>query len=374
MTAAIDPTIEEIIDSVLAPKTRSQYRTYINRYVDFCHRNNYDIDNPEYNDLVDYIAAYFHFLKIDMALGTGVISQAKSALVFLYKKKRRQPNPAQSTQAKDYVNGNIRRNKRLGLDVEKKAYPLKAAELNQILITMMYLPEFSRYYYSLMFVMCYLGCFRIGEVLNLRWQDVGLGRNTNGIEYVVVRLTWHKTAGTLSGSKIYKLYDEDGVAHLNIVQVFKNFKNFIEQSFTRIDQAGILFSTFKYDSNNGAVVINRYHKQQPPLIMSLLDELADRNCSIPEYISLHSFRRGGAAFRVFDSPFKKFDYNQLMAWCRWTNIPTMLSYLVSLKISEDIETTTLLDPSMHNVMNQISATDDVNYELLAQMVFSIYLG
>ena len=44
--------------------------------------------------------------------------------------------------------------------------------------------------YRFMFYCAFLGCFRMGEVLALTWDDVALKEDENG-KYVSIRLRWH---------------------------------------------------------------------------------------------------------------------------------------------------------------------------------------
>ncbi|RHY52842.1 hypothetical protein DYB30_011013, partial [Aphanomyces astaci] len=48
-------------------------------------------------------------------------------------------------------------------------------------------------------------------------------------------------------------------------------------------------------------------------------------------------RRGGCFYRVFESPERKFNFRELMAWCRWTDAKTCCEYLVTRSISDGID-------------------------------------
>ncbi|RLO12303.1 hypothetical protein DYB28_009412 [Aphanomyces astaci] len=53
-------------------------------------------------------------------------------------------------------------------------------------------------------------------------------------------------------------------------------------------------------------------------------------------------RRGGCFYRVFESPERKFNFRELMAWCRWDDTKTCCEYLVTKSLSDAIEPRHLL--------------------------------
>ncbi|KAF0716321.1 hypothetical protein As57867_002898, partial [Aphanomyces stellatus] len=54
-------------------------------------------------------------------------------------------------------------------------------------------------------------------------------------------------------------------------------------------------------------------------------------------------RRGGCFYRVFESPERRFNFRELMAWCRWADTKTCCEYLVTKNLSDDIDPRLLLE-------------------------------
>jgi integrase len=98
-------------------------------------------------------------------------------------------------------------NKQNNIDDEKKAHPVSVHELSIIMNAFSALHPFVGAMYRFMFSAAYLGCFRMGEVLNLTWDDVSIHNDEKG-KYVSVRLRWHKKAHVESACQIYHLVDE----------------------------------------------------------------------------------------------------------------------------------------------------------------------
>ena len=74
----------------------------------------------------------------------------------------------------------------------------------------------------------------------------------------------------------------------------------------------------------------------------LLQGVVERSPTLSIGISLHSMRRGGCFYRVFDSTERKFNFRELMAWCRWEDAKTCCEYLVTKSISDKIDPRNLL--------------------------------
>ncbi|KAF0693846.1 Aste57867_15224 [Aphanomyces stellatus] len=54
-------------------------------------------------------------------------------------------------------------------------------------------------------------------------------------------------------------------------------------------------------------------------------------------------RRGGCFYRVFESPERRFNFRELMAWCRWGDAKTCCEYLVTKNMSDAIDPRLLLE-------------------------------
>ena len=71
--------------------------------------------------------------------------------------------------------------------------------------------------YQFLFAVAFMGCFRMQEVLSLKWGDFSKCVNANNNPYISIRLNWHKTAVAEYESQIFYLYDENQVLGLKII-------------------------------------------------------------------------------------------------------------------------------------------------------------
>ncbi|ETV99611.1 hypothetical protein H310_08262 [Aphanomyces invadans] len=65
---------------------------------------------------------------------------------------------------------------------------------------------------------------------------------------------------------------------------------------------------------NGAPKIEWYHGLEQTNLRKWLTELVQATPDLPIGITLHSLRRGGSFFRVFESRERRFNFRELMAW------------------------------------------------------------
>ena len=72
-------------------------------------------------------------------------------------------------------------------DEENKAYPISVHELSLVIDSFHQFGSFTGAMYRFLFSACFLGCFRISKMLNLRWNDVALRKDDKG-KYVSIRL------------------------------------------------------------------------------------------------------------------------------------------------------------------------------------------
>ena len=149
-------------------------------------------------------------------------------------------------------------------------------------------------------------------------------------------------------SQIYRLYNEPGQFVLNVVDLFKQYKQLVFGSGSRIEQSNMVFCRFQFHTTIGDVSLTPHCNIKQDNISLIIRMVVESNSDLPEGITLHSFRRGGAHYRCFDSDFK-FTFRELMACCRWTDTTTMCHYLVSRKISDEINPTMLLNPDRFSV-------------------------
>ncbi|ETV68355.1 hypothetical protein H257_15676 [Aphanomyces astaci] len=167
--------------------------------------------------------------------------------------------------------------------------------------------------------------YRISEVLTLRWNDVDIVGDANG-RYLSVRLRWHKKVNMEEDCQVYHLVDEMTFRCLRVC-------GFYDEHIAKVRNAGagvnISSSTFVFPN--------------------FVDQQSGRTPILPIAISLHSLRRGGTFFRVFESKERHFNFRELMAWCRWADAKTCCEYLITQSISKEIDPRNLLrtgsDPS-----------------------------
>ena len=136
---------------------------------------------------------FFHTI-IGTGLGTSTVDLAKSAAVWMYKELKIKPNPGQDERCKDYVKGLMKYVRSNNLEEHISAHPLNLHELFELINGLQGLPMFSKLYFTFIFVLCFLSCFRISEFLGLRWCDIDVRKDSKQSEYLAVRLNWHKTA------------------------------------------------------------------------------------------------------------------------------------------------------------------------------------
>ncbi|CAK4282227.1 unnamed protein product [Aphanomyces euteiches] len=86
-------------------------------------------------------------------------------------------------------------------------------------------------------------------------------------------------------------------------------------------------------------------------------------------------RRGGAFYRVFESPERRFNLRELMAWCRWEDIKTCCEYLVTKNICDANDPRLLLHKRSTNQFvvagDQLASTVDI--EALADTIIRAIL-
>jgi site-specific recombinase XerD len=243
-------SIDEILDSVLSPNSHKNYNSQIKKFKTYLESNSQPLVSSNYGSLVDNLVDFFHTV-VGTGLGTSSVDSAKSATVWLYKKLKVKPNPAQDDRCKDYVKGLKKYVKSNNLEEHISAHPLELYELRLLIEGLNDLPLFSKLYYQLLFVLCFLSCFRISECLNLRGSDVSIHKDSNEREYLAVRLNWHKTATVNMESQIYHLYNEMGEQTLSIVQLYKDFQHAVFYSGCRIETSNAVFCRFQYQSSSG---------------------------------------------------------------------------------------------------------------------------
>jgi site-specific recombinase XerD len=186
----LPPSKETIEDAFHAKSTRRTYKTYQNQFTDFCkvQKKGLAPDKASASVCTDF----FHYLYTT-GKKAKTVESAKAALVAFFSEKNVSPNPARDNESKKYVVALQKYNKQNNIDEENKAHPVSVFELSRIISSFSSHHLFVGSMYRFLFCASFLGCFRISEVLNLTWDDVGIREDEKG-QYVCIRLRWHKKA------------------------------------------------------------------------------------------------------------------------------------------------------------------------------------
>ena len=335
-------SIGEIIEAALAGTTLNAYKSYIKQFQVFC-RANPEIPRVTEENQVDLILLFLHSLY-ERQLKSGTIDQAKSALVYMFNGNTTNiENPARNKRVKKYVLGLKKMKKKSGEEETIRAYPLSIYQLNEMHKDCQAQHPFITIFYRLVFAIAYLGCFRMAEVLNLKWRDVRLDCDASGVNIVVVRLTWSKTAQVGSVSQIYSLYNENEPS-LQVCTLFEEYTTYLGQHGLRMTHNAWFLPLFAFDCTSGELDIKAFTAMPQNNIKSFIENIADNNPNIPDGLTLHSFRRGGVWFRCYVSKARRFNFRELESWCRWEDVSTMCTYLCTRQMSMEIDPTHLLKP------------------------------
>ncbi|ETV78637.1 hypothetical protein H257_08127 [Aphanomyces astaci] len=186
-SAASKQTIEE---SFRGASTRPAYDTYRKQFESFLqpHKGGIALETASTDDCTDF----FHHLYTN-GKKARTIDVAKSALAAHFNNTRINPNPAQDANARRYLVGLQKFNKKKNVDEEKQAHPLTVQELSTLMNGLAGMHPFVGSLLRLLLAVGFPGCFRISEVLNLRYNDVQLVSEGSG-RYLSVRIRWHKKA------------------------------------------------------------------------------------------------------------------------------------------------------------------------------------
>ena len=332
------PTKQTIQDSFRGASTRRTYETYQKQFQAFCanHKQGMDPVAATTEDCTDF----FHHLYT-MGRKARTIDSAKTALVAFFKQHNIEPNPAQASESKQYVVGLQKYNRQNNVDDEKKAHPLTIYELSLLMNGFSLLNPFLGAMYRFMISCCYLGCFRIGEMLALKWNDVALGKSENG-GYVSIRLRCHKKASVEKDCQVYHLVNEYSFPCLRVCGFYEDYLEKIALTMMQTSKVAFVFP-HTYLLSNGKVKVDWFKCIEQIEVRRQLHDIIESTPSLPIGITLHSMRRGGCFYRVFESPERRFNFRELMAWCRWGDAKTCCEYLVTKSLSDAIDPRMLLE-------------------------------
>ncbi|KAG9403796.1 hypothetical protein AC1031_005291 [Aphanomyces cochlioides] len=317
------PPKETIHASFLSSSTHRQYKTYQTQFEDFClnHKNGLSGTAATPDDCTDFL----HYL-FENGRKSRTIDAAKNALVSFYKQKRITPNPAQDITTKHYVVGLQKYNRRNDFEDEKKAHPLSVFGLSTIMNSFANVDPF-------------VGAM-ISEMLGLKWSDVSHVKDESG-EYLSVRLRWHKKASVEKECQVYNLVDEMAYPCLKVCAMYSDYISMTRSLGSNVPLDAFLFPNLMPQSN-GSYKLDWFKCIEQNQVRSCLKDIVASTSNPPITISLHSMRRGGCFFRVFESTQRRFDFRELMAWCRWSDAKTCCEYLITQSIVNDLNPRNLL--------------------------------
>ncbi|RHY83304.1 hypothetical protein DYB26_008752 [Aphanomyces astaci] len=331
------PTKETIQASFHGASTKRTYGTYQRQFETFFRSANPDKVplQATTNDCTDFL---HHLYSLGRKART--IDSAKTALVSYFKQRRIDPNPAQAMETKQYVVGLQKYNRQHNIDDEKKAHPFTVHELSLLVNSLAHLNPFMAVLLRFLLCACYLGCFRISEIFGLRWCDVALVDLPGG-QFVSVRLRWHKKASVEKECQVYNLVDERAYPCLRVCGFYNDYVNAIGATLMNVTKDAFVFPQVTC-LINGSVKINWAKAMEQDFLRKQINDLVESTPSLSVKISLHSMRRGGCFYRVFESPERKFNFRELMAWCRWEDTKTCCEYLMTKSLSDAIDPRHLL--------------------------------
>ena len=85
-----------------------------------------------------------------------------------------------------------------------------------------------------------------------------------------------------------------------------------------------------------------FKKLEKNQVRSVLNAIIESCSQLNAGIGLNCMIRGGCFYCVFESPSQKFDFRELMAWCRWEDVKTCLHFLITKSTSDQIDPKNLL--------------------------------
>ncbi|CAK4600700.1 unnamed protein product, partial [Aphanomyces euteiches] len=217
-----------------------------------------------------------------------------------------------------------------------------------------------------LFSASYLGCIRISEVVSLIWCDVDFSK-TDDERFVTV---WHKKASVEKDCQIYHLLNEASYPCLRVCDFYEEYVKLVRLTIHNIPNGAYVFP--QTTTVNGGLRVDWFKQAEQRRILT---NTVEATPGLPLGITLHSMRRGGAFYRVFESPERRFNLRELMAWCRWEDIKTCCEYLVTKNICDANDPRLLLHKRSTNQFvvagDQLASTVDI--EALADTIIRAIL-
>ena len=331
------PCKRTIQDAYLGASTRRSYATYQRQFEEYCKQVQGGVDPG--SATAEICTDFFHHLY-SLGRKARTVDTAKTALVAFFKDCDVNPNPAQTVESKRYVVALQKYNRQNNIDEERKAHPLTVHELSMLMNALANYNRFVGCMLRFLFSACFMGCFRISEMLALKWCDLTTGETESG-RYVSIRLRWHKKARVEKECQVYHLINEVSFPCLRVCDFFEEYNHQVRLSCSNIQSDAFVFP-HTTNPNNVTTKVDWFKQMEQMYLRRLLSNVAERTPELPIGLSLHSMRRGGSFYRVFISPERRFDFRELMAWCRWEDPKTCCEYLVTKSLSDSIDPRNLL--------------------------------
>ncbi|KAF0715860.1 hypothetical protein AaE_011245 [Aphanomyces astaci] len=158
---------------------------------------------------------------------------------------------------------------------------------------------------------------------------------------VSLRLRWHKKASVQSDCQIYHLVDEKSFTCLRVCGLFSDYVGLVNRASPNLASKSFVFSAYTLESS-GTPRLNWYKRLDQNQVRLFIKSAVEKCSELPTGITLHSMRHGGRFYRVFESPERRFNFRELMAWCRWEDAKTCCEYLITRSITNEIDPRNLL--------------------------------
>ncbi|KAF0706389.1 hypothetical protein As57867_006745, partial [Aphanomyces stellatus] len=191
-------------------------------------------------------------------------------------------------------------------------------------------------------------------------DDVAL-KNDGDNQFLSIRLRWHKKASVQSECQVYHLIDEKSFPCLRVRGMFSDYLGFVRRASPNLATKSFVFPAYTSETN-GTPKLNWYKHLDQNNVRLFVKNFVQKCPDLPTGISLHSMRRGGSFYRVFESPDRRFNFRELMAWCRWEDAKTCCEYLITRSLTNEVDPKNLLrvnalPPPYASNMNALSTND-----------------
>ncbi|CAK4615073.1 unnamed protein product, partial [Aphanomyces euteiches] len=170
--------------------------------------------------------------------------------------------------------------------------------------------------------------------------------------------------------QIYHLLNEASYPCLRVCDFYEEYVKLVRLTIHNIPNGAYVFP--QTTAVNGGLRVDWFKQAEQMRLRRILTNTVEATPGLPLGITLHSMRRGGAFYRVFE---RRSNFRELMAWCRWEDIKMWCEYLVTKNISDAIDPRLLLHKRSTNQFvvagDQLASTVDI--EALADTIIRAIL-